>query len=69
MPTIRDKFIEDALEIINKDKQVLTDWENGFVVDISFEFSKGTGQLTNHQFNTLMEIKKKVQQYTYSKTK
>ena len=55
---IREKFINEAIEIIGQHDLELNDWEKNFMVDIKRIQKKGWS-ISNHQFNKLMEIKDK----------
>ncbi len=65
--TLRQKWIKEAFDIISSKKHILTEWEQKFISDVGYEtdYGKETGQLTNHQFNKLMEIKEKVTKITH----
>ena len=59
MENKREKFVLDALKIIaiNHHKK-MNDWEKEFVKNIQSLIANGN-DLTNHQYNKLMEIKDK----------
>lgn len=59
MENLRNKYIMDALKVIAIHHHTqMTDWEKNFVKEIQALFSKNK-ELTNHQYNKLMEIKDK----------
>lgn len=58
MDTVRTKFIKEAIESVDKIIYKLNDWEKGFVGDIK-RLVKNNVDISNHQFNKLMEIKEK----------
>lgn len=58
MDTVRTKFIKEALEVVDKIIYKSNDWEKGFVGDIK-RLVKNNVDISNHQFNKLMEIKEK----------
>jgi hypothetical protein len=54
-PNLRIKFIQDALNLIEKKKFLLTARENDIFIEIKNRVIKDFN-LTTHQYNTLMGI-------------
>jgi len=52
----RNRFINEALEICESHKPLMTDWERNFVIDIARLHRKSGKGLTQKQYNQLQLI-------------
>lgn len=52
----RSRFINEALELCESHKHLMTDWENNFIIDIARVHRKSWKELTQKQYNQLQII-------------